>query len=194
MKLIKLTAAACLFLAINMTTGFAAPMAVKAKGTIKFLSDAPLEKIVGNAPSTGTFTIDTSDLSTMRGEASLQVASMKTGNDIRDEHLRGDDWLEANKYPTIKFVIKSAAADGDLVTKGEVTGGNVVLTGDLSIHGVTKEIKAKANVKWKGDKFKITSSFSISLADYKVQGASGVVGKKVGKTIQLNVALKGKGA
>ena len=145
MKLTKLSAAACLFLAVNLTTGFAAPLAVKAKGTIKFLSDAPLEKIVGNAPSTGTFTIDTSDLAAMRGEASVQVASMKTGNDIRDEHLRGDDWLEANKYPTIKFVIKSAAADGDLVTKGDVTGGNVVLTGDLSIHGVTKEIKAKAN-------------------------------------------------
>ena len=169
-------------------------MSVQAKGTIKFISDAPLEKIVGNAPSKGTFSIDTADLSAMRGEASLQVASMKTGNDIRDEHLRGDDWLEANKYPTIKFVIKSAAADGELVTKGEVTGGNVILTGELSIHGVTKEIQAKANVKWKGDKFKITSSFSISLADYNVQGASGVVGKKVGKTIQLQVALKGKGA
>lgn len=65
-------------------------------------------------------------------EVSLQVDSVNTGQDARDQHLRGEDFFDAAQYPTITF--KSTA-----FTK---TGGDeqYKLTGDLTIKGVTKPV------------------------------------------------------
>ncbi|MBV71429.1 MAG: hypothetical protein CMH52_08760 [Myxococcales bacterium] len=171
----------------------AQPTAIKFQGNIQFISDAPMERIEGTAPATGEFNIDKQSLASISGKASVSVAGMKTGNDKRDEHLRSDSWLDAKQFPEITFTIKSASPNGDLKKNGDVSAGTVTLNGDLSLHGVTKSISTKADVKWKGDKYKITSKFQVKLADFKVEGASGIVGSKVGKTIDISVSLRGKG-
>ena len=170
----------------------AQPASIQFKGDIKFISDAPMERIEGTAPASGDFTIDKQNLSSITGKASVSVAGMKTGNDKRDEHLRAESWLDAKQFPEITFVVKSANQDGELTTKGDVSAGAVTLNGDLTLHGVTKSISTKADVKWKGDKYKLTATFQVALADYKVEGASGIIGSKVGKKIDISVALRGQ--
>src|SRR5579872_4659511 len=58
------------------------------KNQFIWTSDAPLESIRGTSEGVaGTLTIDPQDLSTLRGTITTQVATMKTGNDTRDNHL-----------------------------------------------------------------------------------------------------------
>lgn len=169
----------------------AAPTSLKVKGQASWLSDAPAERIEGTADGTGELTVDFADLSTLKGTITMPVASMKSGNAVRDDHLKGSDWLEADKHPNITFEVT-----GVKVTKptsgDKVKEAGVEVSGKFTVHGVTTDLTAPATLKWKGDKVKISTKFQVKLADYKVAGKAGVVGDKVGETIDITVELKGK--
>ena len=171
---------------------FAAPKNAQFKGSIEFVSEAPMEKIVGNAAAAGTLAIDLADLSTIKGTFTVPVKSMKTGNDTRDEHLRSDKWLNEPAHPTIQFAINAAKIVTPPKSAGPITTAEVALTGDFTLHAVTKPMTAQVTVKWKENKLKLISSFQIALADYQVAGAKGIVGSKVGKSIAIKVNLVGK--
>jgi polyisoprenoid-binding protein YceI len=64
-------------------------------------------------------------------EATIDAASIDTGNAKRDEHLRSPDFLDVAKYPTITFKSKKVAKAGEGAWK---------ITGDLTLHGVTREV------------------------------------------------------
>lgn len=63
--------------------------------------------------------------------ATIDAASVNTDNEKRDTHLKSPDFLDAQKYPTITFVSKEIKNAGE---------GKYKLTGDLTMHGVTKTI------------------------------------------------------
>ena len=64
-------------------------------------------------------------------EASIDVASIDTGEPKRDDHLKTPDFFDAAKYPTITFKSTKIEAAGDRRFK---------LHGDLTMHGVTKSV------------------------------------------------------
>jgi polyisoprenoid-binding protein YceI len=72
---------------------------------------------------------DANDPTTGRGTVTIQSASITTGSEMRDGHLKGADFLDVENYPEIVFTIKSIKGDGD----------NFKVTADLTIKGVTKE-------------------------------------------------------
>ena len=80
----------------------------------------------------GTARIDGADPSKSSAEVTIQVASIDTRSAQRDEHLRTNDFLDAETYPELTFrstrVVKHS-------------GDEFVLAGDLSIRGVTKEVE-----------------------------------------------------
>lgn len=80
---------------------------------------------------TGTFNFDPSAPANGSVEAVIQVASISTGNEKRDEHLRAADFFDAAQFPTITF--KSTGLAMTSATEG-------VLSGDLTMHGVTKPV------------------------------------------------------
>jgi len=61
----------------------------------------------------------------------IDVNTINTLDSGRDTHLKSAEFLDAEKYPTITFKSKAVAAEGD---------GELKVTGDLIIHGVTKEV------------------------------------------------------
>lgn len=71
-------------------------------------------------------------------EATVETASINTGDANRDGHLKSADFFEVEKYPTITF--KS--------TKVEKDGDEFKVTGDLTIHGETKPVTL--NVEYNG--------------------------------------------
>lgn len=162
-----------------------------ARNQMEWLSEAPGEKIRGSAPGlTGEVTLDPADLASLRGKLTVPVAEMKTGNDMRDRHLKGRSWLDAGAFPHITFEIKGVsevkAAPGEASFKA---------TGTFTLHGVSKELSAPITLKWKdaggGAKVKVETRFEVALADYNIQGKAGVVGDKVGKTIAIWGTLYG---
>jgi polyisoprenoid-binding protein YceI len=82
-------------------------------------------------PVTGTVNIDEADLAKSSVEASVDVTGLNTREPKRDAHLKSADFFDTEKYPTITFKSKNVTKVSD--TKYKVAG-------DLTIHGVTKEV------------------------------------------------------
>ena len=81
--------------------------------------------------SKGVVTIDDKDVSNLKIELTIDTASVSTDHAKRDEHLRGPDFFDAAKYPTITFVSKKVIKDGP---------DRLEVIGDLTIHGMTREV------------------------------------------------------
>lgn len=86
----------------------------------------------------GTFDIDEADLTRSRVEVAIETASIDTGVEDRDNHLRSGDFFDAATHPQITFVGKSIAPGA--------AAGEYVVTGDLTMRGVTKEVQLPLTV------------------------------------------------
>lgn len=78
----------------------------------------------------GTVTIDDRDITKSKVEVVIDTPSINTGVAKRDTHLKSADFFDVTKYPLMTFVSKSIRRNGD----------GLLLTGDLTIHGVTREV------------------------------------------------------
>lgn len=65
-------------------------------------------------------------------EARIEVASVDTGNERRDEHLRSGDWFEVDKHPTMTFKSTSVR---------QVSENQLVASGPLTIKGKSQQIE-----------------------------------------------------
>ncbi len=83
----------------------------------------------------GTFNVDDKDITKTTSEATIAVSSINTNQEKRDAHLKSPDFFDVTKYPTITF--KS--------TKVVKKGKKFDLVGNLSLHGVTKEVTLKVD-------------------------------------------------
>lgn len=80
--------------------------------------------------ATGTAEYDGKDLKSLKVEAQLDATTIDTGEPKRDEHLKSPDFFDVAKYPTVTFKSKRV----------EEKNGKYALVGDLTLHGVTKEV------------------------------------------------------
>jgi polyisoprenoid-binding protein YceI len=126
---------------------------------------------------------------TGNGTIIVDVASIDTGIALRNDHMRSANWLDAEKYPTIKFVATKVKAAGQ---------DQYTVSGKLTIKGVTKDVITKVRLKYKpfsedvktagfsGDVVQLYTKFSIKLSDYGVvipAPAKGKVSDKVELTV-----------
>jgi polyisoprenoid-binding protein YceI len=83
-------------------------------------------------PVKGTIDYDGKSADSIKADISIDVSGVNTGNESRDKDLKsGEGLFEIAKYPTVTFKSKRATASG---------AGTFKLVGDLTIHGVTKEV------------------------------------------------------
>ncbi len=82
----------------------------------------------------GTVVLDRADLDRSDVRATIDVASLSTREPQRDAHLKSADFFDLEKYPTIEFQSTVISATGD---------GEYAMTGDLTIHGVTRPVTLK---------------------------------------------------
>jgi polyisoprenoid-binding protein YceI len=120
-------------------------------------------------------------------EATIDAASVDTGVAPRDNDLRGDSFFDVAKYPTLTFKSKRVEAAG---------AGKLKVTGDLTIHGVTKEVVLDVDGPeiQKDPKGHMhmgaAASTKINRKDFGVSGASMMVGDDVPITIDLELGQK----
>ena len=79
----------------------------------------------------GTVVWDDGDVSQSSVEAVIDVTTINTRDEQRDGHLKSADFFDVANYPTITFKSKAIKKDGD---------GELSITGDLTIHGASKEV------------------------------------------------------
>lgn len=165
-----------------------------------FFSTTPLEDItgLGNGVS-GSVTFSVNDLKTLKGKISVSVASIKTGIDMRDEHMHSAGWLNAESFPEISFEIKKVS-DIKSIEGNKLTAK---VTGNFTLHGVTKEVVANATLTYldesettkmraPGDLLGVQAKFNVKLSDYGVNNK--VVGQKVSENIEVSVNVVGSNA
>ena len=83
------------------------------------------------AKARGTVTMDDQDITNLTVDLTIDAATLNTKHTQRDDHLKGPEFFDVVKYPTITFRSKK-------VIKASPDGLKVV--GDLTIHGVAREI------------------------------------------------------
>ena len=96
------------------------------------------------------------DFSDAQVNFTIDVSSIDTDDADRDDHLRGEDFFDVEKYPEIRFVSKSMESLGNNKYK---------ITGDFTLHGVTREITLDA--KYGGT---ITDPWGNTKAGFKIKG------------------------
>jgi polyisoprenoid-binding protein YceI len=81
---------------------------------------------------TGTLSLDENDLTQSSVEASIEIASIHTRDEGRDAHLKGEDFFHAEQFPTMHLKSTRITQKSD---------GELVVTGDLTIKGVTRSVQ-----------------------------------------------------
>ena len=166
---------------------------------IQFISDAPLETITGvSSHVTGNVNLDPSNLSAMRGTVNVRIASIRTGIDLRDSHLRSDNWLDAGRWENATFEVTSVEGASSL-SPNQVQ--RVRIHGRFSLHGVTHDVVANARIRLiplidelranhiDGDVLRAQASFRVRLTDYNISVPL-PVRLKVANEIRVNVTLR----
>lgn len=166
---------------------------------IQFVSDAPLETITGvSSHVTGALNVDPSDLSSAAGTVRVRIATLRTGVDLRDEHLRAENWLDANRYPDAIFEILRVEGAQRLEPNRPTT---LSLHGRFTLHGVTRDVVANATVRFvplddelraarvNGDVIRGQASFRVQLTDYNVSVPL-PVRLKVANEIRVDVTIR----
>jgi polyisoprenoid-binding protein YceI len=196
--------------ALVLATAFAAalPAGAQESGTlfhlgagskhtnIAFVSEAEIETIHGTTNQmSGTFFVDFDEL-TGKCNLTVPVAGLRTGIPTRDEHLRSDQWLDAEAHPNITLTSSE-------ITLTETKPGRVYtaeIKGKLTVHGVEKERTIEATVirlpeklgkkMGAGDWVKLSSRFEVNFDDHGITIPNAEkVGPKVSKTWSVSASV-----
>lgn len=112
----------------------------------------------------GEIQLDENDLTKSSVAATVDVASVDTGDPNRDTHLRSPDFFDVENHPTLSFRSRSVEPLGQT--------GTYRVVGDLTIRGVTREVAFEASYlgkgtdPWGGTRIGITATATINRKDF----------------------------
>ncbi len=134
----------------------------------------------------GSFTIDAEDAAKSSFALTIPVESIDTNNAKRDEHLRAPDFFNVKQFPALTFKSTAAKAIKD----------GYQVTGDLTIHGVTKSVSFALTGGRKGEFPKgvqrtgYSTELTIKRSDFGVDKGLDAVGDEVYIAISLSATKK----
>ncbi|MFC4117185.1 YceI family protein [Nonomuraea zeae] len=122
----------------------------------------------------------------------IDLASIDTGSDIRDNHLRSADYLEIGTYPTMSYRSTGIRQAGD----------GWAIDGELTLHGVTRQVPLAVEVngfgpdQWGGQRAGFSATAEINRRDFGIdmsapmEGGGVVVGDKVSISLEIQAVLQ----
>ena len=162
-----------LFAIIGLTTfAFAQKKQTTTSAIIIFDATTSLDKL----PKADNKTVIAS-LDTKTGNVAFEsvIKSFTFSNPKMQEHFNGDKWMDSDKFATATFSGKIINLSAVNFKKDGTYNANI--TGDLSLHGVTKPITTVATIIVLGKTISTTTNFSVKLADFGVNGGAIAAGK-----------------
>jgi polyisoprenoid-binding protein YceI len=142
------------------------------RSNITFESSTDFEQILGTTNKISGRILADLEAGTGSVEVAVPVASMKTGIELRDEHMRSPSWLDAEKFAELTFKSGNVTKDDD---------GNWVAAGTFTMHGVSREMSVMVQVKeipaelaekagLGGDEWlRVSTTFEVKLSDFGVK-------------------------
>jgi len=171
------------------------------RDNVTFTSRAPLEDIIGTTNRIHGYIAfnPANPVAGAAGRFTVPVASLNTGIPLRDEHLQGAQWLNAEAHPdiTIEFdnvrdVTQTSTGEGFATYEG-------TLVGSFTVNGITKDMNIPARVTYMsqsertatrlpGNLLAGRAEFTVNLADHDITGG-GNIGPKVSNEITVDVTF-----
>ena len=148
------------------------------KNYATFESEATLETIKGTTTRlSGTIAADPANAAAASATINVDLSSLDTGIAMRNEHMRGEKFLDTEKFPAATFKTVSVSGAKSIAANQPA---ELQLTGDFTLHGVTKRITVPARVvvipeseltkgsRGPGDWIHGTVAFALKLTDYGI--------------------------
>jgi polyisoprenoid-binding protein YceI len=132
----------------------------------------------------GSFSYDEADPAASRVEVNIRTASIDSNHAERDKHLRDKEFLDVDKYPQATFVSTGFTENADKTA---------VLTGNLTLHGVTRPVSIAVKPighgpdPWGGKRRGFEGTTRLKLADYNIDFDLGPAAREV----ELFLSLEG---
>jgi polyisoprenoid-binding protein YceI len=132
----------------------------------------------------GSFTLDENNPQESRFEFQVKADSIDTGQAKRDQHLKSPDFFNVVQFPTINFKSQSVTKSGNVYE----------VTGDLTLHGVTKPVTVRVVPTGKGTGptgapiAGIDASFTLKRSDFGINKML----EGIGDSIWVDVCVEGK--
>jgi len=132
----------------------------------------------------GQFSYDQNKPATTSFQVNIDTSSIDSNHAERDKHLRGKDFLNTGKFPDAKFVSTSYKANGN---------GKGKLLGNLTLHGVTKEITinlkhiGEGKDPWGGYRSGFEGSTNLTLKDFGIDYDLG----PASTTVEMFLSIEG---
>lgn len=143
----------------------------------------------------GTVVFDAEDSANSKIEAAIDATTIQTRDSQRDQHLKSADFFDVEKFPKITFVSKKVEPVGD---------GEWRIVGDLTIHGVTREVALDVEgptpeVKdpWGNIKMGATAAAKVNRKDFglvwnvALEAGGVLVGEDVAIQLEVEMARQG---
>lgn len=126
------------------------------------------------------------DMSNGNFQWAILIKGFQFEKSLMQEHFN-ENYMESDKYPKATFM-------GNITNISEINQGkdgtyNAIVSGKMTIHGVTKEMTANGALTVSGNQVKINAGFNLNLSDYKVEIPS-LVSDKIAKEAKILVDAK----
>src|SRR5262245_25157913 len=139
------------------------------RGTLSFDAKATLGAFTGTTSTvTGSIT-GGAEVRDVRGQVEAQVTTLKTGNGLRDKDMMKA--MDADSIPTMRFELHGVSAQSQAADSAVVT-----LSGQMTLHGVTRDVAVPAVVRFGKDGVQVTATFPLNVRDYGVTRLSRMLG------------------
>lgn len=120
---------------------------------------------------------DPDNLSSSRFNGTIDVSSLETGIDMRNEHLMGEEYFHANSYSAISFKSTSIV---------KLTNGDLKVKGSLKIKDVSKNVELTVKPTTSGSEWWFETTFELDRLDYGVGESSWFLSNEVNCVIKAS--------
>jgi polyisoprenoid-binding protein YceI len=147
---------------------------------IEFVGSSERTSQSGNFQQfTGTFDLTGNDLRMAHLTLDIDMDSITTNISLLTRHLKGDDFFDVSRYPRSIFVSTA-------IQPSTMPGATHLITGNLTLHGVTRTISAPANLGLAGGLLTLNSRFLIRQSEFGMMEAL----KKSKDEVPITVSIR----
>jgi polyisoprenoid-binding protein YceI len=169
-----------LFFLASLTTLASAQKYATRTGFVRFFSKTPMENIEATTHQASCI----ADIATGEVVAKILISSFQFEKALMQEHFN-ENYMESDKFPQASLKAKVT----NTIDYASIKPQEVVLQGDLTLHGVTLPVTIKGNLQRKDQKLEATSTFMVKPADFNIKIPKAVV-NNIAKEIEVSLKFE----